>query len=643
VKKKPLLKFLIALCLAAVLVVPTFLASCCGGTSKEGRLVIGITSNPNEFAPMKAEKLVQATLFGLIYEPLILKKEDGSIIPWLAESWDVSTNKMEYTFHLDPRAKYSNGTAVTADDVKYAFDVGLRHASQDHFAQTKAAWAQLSSVTVVDARTVKFTLSEAFGTFLDTVNSVLIFPKSLWTSKEDTPSKWNADPALSTFDATKLYQYNPANDAERRAMLIGSGPMKFYEYVADQWFWMVRNDDYWQGKVNVTEVVCNIYGSGESSLTALKMGEIDALVDIETPSQVTVLKQALDDNIEVDILTAFNHSTMFMLNMRKAPFNILNVRKAIDKAIDRQDLITFAQSGYATMPQNAPFAPGLVDSHTNLAWNPTNKTHAALVAEANTLLDAVPGMTTIAGGDGTYRKYDKGDGNGAQLMEFKCMYIETSTGYEKGVQLAQGDLAEIGIKIVPQPVQSNVLGPTLFSGYQIWNYDIAFFGYGGGPEFENLVRQWGNEPYAGNYDGSVVGWCNDPAEDDLTKAGNGGRPMTYDTPNWATATAAEKAHYAAVYTQLVTDSAPMIAACQATRRLTVGSAEYHAKALEIQEMFQAQLPVLIMYHGQFMTAYRTDRWTGWGDPDQGGPQSIYLYGMAVPTMSILTIMDLEAV
>jgi ABC-type transport system substrate-binding protein len=612
----------------SALVVTSFLTACCAKT--EGRLVIGATGNPNEFAPMKAEKLYQASLYGMIYETLVLKKEDGSYDPWLASSWDISTNKLEWTFHIDPKAKYSNGTAVTAEDVKYAFDVGKRHASKDHFAQTKAAWAQIDTITVVDPATIKFTLKETFGTFLDSVCSVFIFPKSLWTSKEDL-----TDPKV-------LYNYNPATDAEKQAMLIGSGPMKFSTYVKDQWFWMVRNDNYWKGKVNVTEVVVNIYGSSELAITALKLSEVDTLMMLESPQEVSVLKKALDDNIELDILEDFNHSCMLFLNLRKAPFHLLNVRKAIDKAVDRADMITYSQAGYAKMPQNAPFAPDLPDSNPAIAWNKDGKTHATLVAEANALLDAIPGMTTLAvatASNSKVRKYDKGDGNGAQDMSYKCMYVETSPGYATGVDLIKGDLAEIGIKITADPVQSSTLGRTLFSGAFFWDFDTSLFGYGGGPEFEGLVRQWGNEPFAGNYDGSVIGWNNNPDNPppgDPTKS-----KMTYYTPKGLDdgtddATAAEKAHYLAVYNANVAASAAMQTACQASRRLAVGSAAYHTKALEIQQMFEDQLPVPIMYHGYFMTAYRTDKWTGWGNPE-----GTYAYGMCVPTMSLPTLLSLK--
>jgi peptide/nickel transport system substrate-binding protein len=610
--------------------------SCDDGDPFAGRLSIASTDNPNEFAPMKAEKLVQASMMGMVFETMVQKQEDGSYEPWLAKTWSVSANKLEWTFNIDPDAIYSNGAAVTAADVMYAFDVGKRHADKDHFSQTKAAWAQIDTIAVVDTKTIKFTLSETFGSFLDSVCSVFIFPKVLWTDKEDLT------------DANVLFNYTPETDADKRAMLIGSGPMEFYEYIPDQWLWFVRNDDYWKADVKVTEVVIKVYGSSEPAITALKLGEVDALMMLESPTEVSVLRKDTSGDIEVDILREFNHTTFFWLNLRRAPFNLLKVRQAVDMAIDRAEVIEYSQSGYATMPQYAPISAGLPDSHTDLAV-PAAYGNTASVAAANALLDAVPGVSTIAAGVDGVRTYDASDGNGAQAMSYNIGYSSTSTGYQTAVDLVSENLADIGIELTDYPISGRTLGYTFFSGWGFWNWDTAIFGYGGGPEFEGLIRQWGAEPWAGNYDASVIGWSQDPNRvpgDGLTIAGlsdGNSRPTTFDTDHWNTATDAEKAAAAAIYTQLKADSAPMIEACQDARRLDVDSAAYHTAALDIQEMFRDELPTPILYHGYFMTAYRTDRFSGWGEIDadgNGGPEGTYPYGMQVPTMSIPTLLSL---
>jgi ABC-type transport system substrate-binding protein len=632
VKKKPLVKFLLAICLVAVLTVSTLLTSC--SESVGGRIDIGMTSNPNTLVPMKSEKLVQASLAQLIWEPLLRIVEDGSNEPLLAKSWDVSTNGLEYTFNLDPKATFSDGTKVTAADVKYTFEVGKRHAGHDYFAQTKAAWAQIASITAVDESTVKFTLSESFGTFIGTLGTVFIVPMAIWKDIEDLD------------DSGVLSAYEPPQvQATRREILVGSGPFMFHEYVESQYYWVKRNPNYWNGNARMEDVVVDIYGTPEIALTALKTGEIDSLQMIETPTQVSLLINAA--NIEVDVLNDYNHNAMFLMNLRVPPFNQLAVRQAVDNTIDRRAMIDFSQAGYAQMPQSIPYAPGLPWSNEDVEWNSAGTARTALVAAANTLLDGVVGVSDMPAepAAGWVRTFDMGLGDGPQPMEYECIFI-SSPGYQQATQIAQQNLLDIGIKIIPRAVEGSYLGRTLFSGWFVWNWECALFGYPGDAPFENFVRQWGNEPFGGNYDGSVIGWNSDPNRepgdgDTVRNLDNGNsRPIIFDTPDWHNATQAEKDYYEDMYDGLEALSLPFQADLQASRRLTNETA-YMAAVLEIQEDYAAMLPTVTLYHGAFLTAYRTDKWTGWGDPAEGGPEGVFMYGFIPPSMSVPTLLNLS--
>jgi|SaaInl7_200m_RNA_FD_contig_21_1789695_length_2152_multi_30_in_0_out_0_1 ABC-type transport system substrate-binding protein len=637
--KKPLFKVLGSLCLVIVLAT-TSLLSACGETETvvdvdlDGRIDIGMTSNPNTLVPMKSEKLVQASVAQLIWETLIRLNEDGTVDPLLAESWTTSSNGLDWTFTIDSKAEFSDGNPVTAADVKYTFEVGKRHHGEDLFAQTKAAWAQIDSITVVDASTVKFTLSEAFGTFLGTLGTVFIVPKALWEDIEDVD------------DTTVLADYvAPTGDAARKALLVGSGPFKFNKYVADQYYWVVRNDDYWNGTAKMKDVVIDIYGTPEIALTALKTGEIDAIQMVETPTQVPLLLSTA--NVEVDILSDYNHNCFFLMNMRVPPFNELKVRQAVSNAIDREAIINFSQAGFAQMPQNVPYAPGLPWSNAAVAWNDEDLSRDALVTAANALLDSVTGISDMPAdpADGWVRTYQPDyTGSTAADMEYECIFI-SSPGYQQATQIAAMNLADIGIKINPRAVQGSYLGRTLFSGWFVWNWETALFGYPGDAPFDTFVRQWGNEPFGGNYDGSVIGWNSDynrEPGDGLTvrNLDNGNsRPIIFDTPDWHNASDAEKAYYEAMYDGIEAVSLPFQQALQDSRRI-LDEDDYLAAVKEIQADYEALLPAPVLYHGSFITAYRTDTYEGWGDADAGGPEGVFLYGFVPPTMAAKTLMEL---
>ncbi|MCX6011875.1 MAG: ABC transporter substrate-binding protein, partial [Chloroflexi bacterium] len=106
-----------------------------------------------------------------------------------AKSWDISTDGKTYTFHINEKAKFSDGTAVTADDVKYSIDISLA-------AATSAADAMssfVSSVEKIDNLTVAIKLKEPYGVLLSGVTGVFIVPKALWHTYVP-----NDDPATVT-------------------------------------------------------------------------------------------------------------------------------------------------------------------------------------------------------------------------------------------------------------------------------------------------------------------------------------------------------------------------------------------------------------------------------------------------------------
>ena len=61
-----------------------------------------------------------------IYEPLNIQTWDGDMIPWLAKSWEYNAADMEWVFHLDQRARWSDGKPLTAEDVKFTFETAYK-------------------------------------------------------------------------------------------------------------------------------------------------------------------------------------------------------------------------------------------------------------------------------------------------------------------------------------------------------------------------------------------------------------------------------------------------------------------------------------------------------------------------------------
>jgi len=646
VKKKPLLKFLTAACLAAVLLVSTFLTSCCGVTPT-GRLVAGFTDAPTTFNPFWSQRYPSTAFTGLIYEPLFYAMEDGSIEPALATDWAQGAGGLEYTININPKAKWSDGTAVTADDVIFTYQLHWEYEAEWSQARNNKALLKMTgddpatdALTKISDLSVKFKLRDTFSTqiFLTTLSTVFICPEHIWEPKIAELA------ALTPPVSIEKYAVEEEALTIQKALLIGSGPFLYEEYASEEYMVYKTNTNYWTGtSAKIDEVVFKIYADPQVATLALRSGEVDCLPMIETPTEVATL--LTDKNIEVDIIENYNSTIMFFLNMRYAPLNVLNVRKAIDMALNKPDMITFGAFGYGTLPSQVPFPPGLAESNNDITWEKTYvdgtgtfKDLTTRVADANALLDAVPGMSTIAAGVDGIRTYV--DPNGVpQKVTFEGLYRPSPT-YQRMAELVAEDMEEIGIEIVPT-VETGAFGPKVFGG-QVYSYETIIFGYPGAPEFDGMVKQWGMPTYGANYDGSVVGFNQNPDDPYINNgaakpgAADGPKIMTYDTPDWDTATVAEKAHYKKLYEDLLAMANPIEAQLRATRTMADPAARLTA-VKAAQAAFAAQLPVVNLYHPQYMSAYREDRFEGWD------VEGIFLYGFMPPTTSVTTLMGISAI
>ncbi|MDP7472493.1 MAG: ABC transporter substrate-binding protein, partial [Vicinamibacterales bacterium] len=109
--------------LAACIVVVIIVAGSACTEVNPRRLDIGWSESPQAgLNPFLARNEGDYLFLGLIYEPLCMPMMDGSVEPWIAESWEFDADRNEWLFHLDARARWSDGTPLSADDVVFTFE-----------------------------------------------------------------------------------------------------------------------------------------------------------------------------------------------------------------------------------------------------------------------------------------------------------------------------------------------------------------------------------------------------------------------------------------------------------------------------------------------------------------------------------------
>ena len=270
------------------------------------------TQNFNPYSP----GVISGTQ-GLIYETLLyVNRLDGSVKPWLASSYELASDAKSITFHVRQGVTWSDGQPLTSDDVVFTLNLILKNPSID----LTGIGAAVKDVSAPDANTVIVTLSKPFNPIVWILGGqIFILPKHTWSGVKGDPSQY-ADP-------------NP----------VGTGPYivkSFTPQLVD----LVKNPKFWQpGKPQVDEVKIPAYSSNDSAQLSLQKGQID---------WTNLFIPALDrtyvalDKQHYHYWFPSSDDVMLYLNLTKAPFNDLQVRKAISLALNRDTISKLGESGY---------------------------------------------------------------------------------------------------------------------------------------------------------------------------------------------------------------------------------------------------------------------------------------------------------
>lgn len=241
---------------------------------------------------------------GMIFDSLLERGEIG-IIPWLAESWNVSADGTEYTFHLRKGINWSDGEPLTANDVKFTFDYEQENVPISGGIESGV----VDNVQVVDSNTVKFVLNQPTSPFLYKLTSFKIIPKHIYENVSD-----------------------PFSFLDSQAV-TGTGPFILDEYNKEHGTYrFVTNDNFW-GPETAVKTVEFIPVSDE--LIAFEQGEID----FTSISPDILDRFTSDPDIRVVQQPAF-WGYQFYFNMKNRPeLNDSRIRQAFVYAIDRNELV----------------------------------------------------------------------------------------------------------------------------------------------------------------------------------------------------------------------------------------------------------------------------------------------------------------
>ena len=291
---------------------------------------------------------------------------NSKIVSSLAESWDISDDGLEYTFHLRQGVKFHNGNDFTAEDVAYTFHRMLTvegGVNTEFIDQIKGAdellageTDTLEGVEVVDDYTIKVTLKEPFAGFLASISSPGV---SIYDSEatEAAGDQFGMDPAVT----------------------VGTGPFEFSSWSFNNQLVLTRNEDYWKGASGLPGVVIKIIPDTETQSMMFESGELDILDLDYAADSADRFTETYPDQIVQGPRVGIVYFTM---NFNKEPFQDVRVRKAVQMSIDRQAILDALYGGRGQVEQGI-FPHGLIGFNPDqeeIKYDP--EAAKALLAEA---------------------------------------------------------------------------------------------------------------------------------------------------------------------------------------------------------------------------------------------------------------------
>ncbi|EEB83047.1 ABC transporter substrate-binding protein [Roseobacter sp. GAI101] len=356
--------------------------------------------------------------------------------PGLAESYEISDDGMVFTFKLREGVKFHNGRVMTADDMKYSLDrvtnpttqspgAGFFGSIAGYDAISSGEADTLSGVKVLDDQTVEITLSRPDATFLHVMG--LNFASVV--------AKEAVEAAGEDFGKTAM----------------GTGAFKLADWTIGQKLVFAKNEDYWrEGLPYLDSVTFEVGQEPIVALLRLQNGEVDVPGDGIPPAK---FQEVMGDPAQAARVIEGGqlHTGYITLNVKMPPFDNVDVRKAVNMAINKERItqVINGRAVPATQPL-PPSMPGYTEGYAGYAYDPDGA--KALLADAGFA-----------------------DGFETEL------FVMNTDPNPRIAQAIQQDLSKIGIKASIQSLaQASVIAaggeadqaPMIWSGGMAWIADF---------------------------------------------------------------------------------------------------------------------------------------------------------------------------
>ncbi|MEK4528629.1 MULTISPECIES: ABC transporter substrate-binding protein [Paenibacillus] len=399
------------------------------GQAEGGNLTFALATSPDTLDPHRSGLAVTVRAIRTIYDNLVVQLPDGSIKPWLATEWSVSKDGKSYTFKLREGVKFHDGTPFNAEAVKYNLDRVIDPATKA--ANSLALIRPYSSSEVIDEYTIKVNLESPSQAFLGNLSQAL----------------------LGIVSPTAAQKYGDQLGKNP----VGTGPYTFVKWDENADIVVAKNKDYnWgpetvenKAAPHVDTITFKIVPEEATRIGSVQSSQVLAAETVP-PQNIAALKN--DPNQQLLQANTVGLPYTLFFNLRKAPWDDVKVRQAVQSAVDVDSIVKTLYLGNYERAWSA-LSPGILGYDASLegSINPD-------INKANQLLDE---QGWVKGADGIRAK----DGQKLTLR-----YVDGSPNREKRNDIAaiiQQQLKQVGIA-----VEVEITKDIATVIYQNWDYDL---------------------------------------------------------------------------------------------------------------------------------------------------------------------------
>jgi peptide/nickel transport system substrate-binding protein len=392
-----------------------------------------------------------------IYETLYSLDENMNLVPTLATGFD-QVSDTEYTIHLREGVKFHDGTPLDADAVVYSLERVMDSSNSRH-----GEFGFIESVKSVDENTV-----------------------TIKTKKPHAPTIASlVDPLVSIVKPGENLNTTP----------VGTGPFKFDSFEKDVKLTVVRNDEYWSDKPKLDGAILFFVSDPMTRAMQLEGGDVDIALGLPQ-TEVQNLKNKSDLEVISQVTLREN---LIYINMKKAPFDNLLVRQAINHAIDRQEIVDTALEGVGGVA-----AIGPLSSKDQWSANEDLKPYEYDPSKAKELL--AEANITDADKDGWLDLQGK-------PFEITIKTYSSRAENKPSAEVVAAQLEKIGIKSSVEIVESGAFSSDLSKG----DYDLGLGSFNtgttGDPDY-TLSKHFAST----GSEAKKTGYSNNSVDDLLEKA-----------------------------------------------------------------------------------------------------------------------------